>query len=55
MEEVLRFLTKGKEVWRYQTGTKIPETFNQVLITPRKIMDEVRMFKNLVHSRTLRY
>ncbi|MBA0777653.1 hypothetical protein Gotri_005648 [Gossypium trilobum] len=41
MEEVLRFLTKGKEVWKYQTGVARPETFNQALMTPReKDMDE---------------
>ncbi|MBA0877248.1 hypothetical protein Goshw_000503 [Gossypium schwendimanii] len=27
-EEILRFLTKVKEIWTYRMGTSIPETFN---------------------------
>ncbi|MBA0879161.1 hypothetical protein Goshw_020106 [Gossypium schwendimanii] len=34
-EEILRFLTEGKEMWKYRTGTTIPETFNQELMTPK--------------------
>ncbi len=34
MNEVLRFLTEGKEEWTYQSGTKPPVTFNQALMTP---------------------
>ncbi|MBA0694602.1 hypothetical protein Goari_004883 [Gossypium aridum] len=34
-EKVLRFLTKGKEMWKYRMGTTIPETFNQELMTPK--------------------
>ncbi|MBA0777667.1 hypothetical protein Gotri_005662 [Gossypium trilobum] len=33
--EVLIFLTTGKEMWTYQTGTAILETFNQELMTPK--------------------
>ncbi|MBA0722854.1 hypothetical protein Golax_003495 [Gossypium laxum] len=33
--EVLIFLTTGKAMWTYQTGTAIPETFNQDLMTPK--------------------
>ncbi|MFQ6622030.1 hypothetical protein Gotur_002604 [Gossypium turneri] len=33
-EEILRILTEGKEMWIYRTGTVIPETFNQELMTP---------------------
>ncbi|MBA0869231.1 hypothetical protein Goshw_025284, partial [Gossypium schwendimanii] len=28
-EEILRFLTEGKEMWTYRTGMAIPDTFNQ--------------------------
>ncbi|MBA0618489.1 hypothetical protein Godav_027828 [Gossypium davidsonii] len=34
-EEILRFLKKGKEIWTYRTGTIIPETLNQELMTPK--------------------
>ncbi|MBA0662626.1 hypothetical protein Goklo_006715 [Gossypium klotzschianum] len=34
-EKVLRFLTKGKEMWKYRMGTIITETFNQELMTPK--------------------
>ncbi|MBA0843403.1 hypothetical protein Goarm_000598, partial [Gossypium armourianum] len=34
-EEILRFLMEGKEMWTYRTGTTIPETFNQELMTPK--------------------
>ncbi|MBA0749282.1 hypothetical protein Gogos_003229 [Gossypium gossypioides] len=37
-EEVLRFLTIGKETWAYQTGIVIPEMFNQELMTPKAKM-----------------
>ncbi|KAK5811922.1 hypothetical protein PVK06_027309 [Gossypium arboreum] len=37
-EEILRFLKEGKEMWTYQTGTTIPETFNQALLTPKAKM-----------------
>nr|KJB33113.1 hypothetical protein B456_006G073100 [Gossypium raimondii] len=36
MEEVLRFLTKRKEVWTHQTGIEIPETLSQALMTLRE-------------------
>ncbi|MBA0550796.1 hypothetical protein Golob_021711, partial [Gossypium lobatum] len=29
IEEILRLLTEGKEMWTYRTGATIPETFNQ--------------------------
>ncbi|MBA0845152.1 hypothetical protein Goarm_023199, partial [Gossypium armourianum] len=45
-EEILRFLTKGKEMWTYQTGTTIPQTFNQELMTPK-----AKMWMKLVCSR----
>ncbi|MBA0701742.1 hypothetical protein Goari_022757, partial [Gossypium aridum] len=32
-EEVMKFLTAGKEMWTYQTGTRTPEMFNQELMT----------------------
>ncbi|MBA0553749.1 hypothetical protein Golob_012900 [Gossypium lobatum] len=35
MEEIFRFLTKGKEVWTYQPRTTIPKMFNQALMTPK--------------------
>ncbi|MBA0570342.1 hypothetical protein Golob_004014 [Gossypium lobatum] len=35
MEEVLRFLTEGKEVRKHKTGTTVPKTFNQALMTLR--------------------
>ncbi|KAH1055811.1 hypothetical protein J1N35_033876 [Gossypium stocksii] len=35
IEKVLRFLTEGKEMWTYRIGTKILETFNQELMTPK--------------------
>ncbi|MBA0678097.1 hypothetical protein Goari_019459 [Gossypium aridum] len=35
MEEILRFLIEGKEMWTYQTGKEIPKTFNQELMTPK--------------------
>ncbi|MBA0635565.1 hypothetical protein Godav_025985, partial [Gossypium davidsonii] len=38
MEEIWRFLTEGKEMWTYRTGTTIPETFNQELMTPKAKM-----------------
>ncbi|KAK5811975.1 hypothetical protein PVK06_027368 [Gossypium arboreum] len=38
MEEILRFLMEGKEMWTYRIGTTIPETFNQELMTPRTKM-----------------
>ncbi|MBA0751819.1 hypothetical protein Gogos_000718 [Gossypium gossypioides] len=28
IEEILRFLTKAKEIWTYRMGTSIPKTFN---------------------------
>ncbi|MBA0747808.1 hypothetical protein Gogos_004692 [Gossypium gossypioides] len=34
-EEILRFLTEGKEMWSYRIGIVIPETFNQELMTPK--------------------
>ncbi|MBA0874172.1 hypothetical protein Goshw_012910 [Gossypium schwendimanii] len=37
-EEILRFLTEGKEMWIYRIGTTIPETFNQELMTPKAKM-----------------
>ncbi|MBA0556190.1 hypothetical protein Golob_026315, partial [Gossypium lobatum] len=37
-EEILRFLTKGKEMWTYQTRTTILKTFNQELTTPKAKM-----------------
>ncbi|MFQ6643105.1 hypothetical protein Gotur_018616, partial [Gossypium turneri] len=37
-EEILRFLTEGKEMWTYWMGIVIPETFNQVLMTPKAKM-----------------
>ncbi|MBA0763172.1 hypothetical protein Gotri_012673 [Gossypium trilobum] len=27
-DEILKFLTEGKETWTYRTGTTIPKTFN---------------------------
>ncbi|MBA0709139.1 hypothetical protein Golax_024199 [Gossypium laxum] len=27
-DEILRFLTEGKETWMYRTGSTIPKTFN---------------------------
>ncbi|MBA0624804.1 hypothetical protein Godav_010092 [Gossypium davidsonii] len=38
IEEILRFLTEGKEMWTYRMGTIIPEIFNQELITPKAKM-----------------
>ncbi|MBA0837935.1 hypothetical protein Goarm_010045, partial [Gossypium armourianum] len=38
IEEILRFLTEGKEMWTYRMGTVIPETFNQELMTPKAKM-----------------
>ncbi|MBA0694013.1 hypothetical protein Goari_004348 [Gossypium aridum] len=38
--EVLIFLTTGKEMWTYQTGTAIPETFNQEAGVPMEQMDK---------------
>ncbi|MFQ6663062.1 hypothetical protein Gotur_030714 [Gossypium turneri] len=37
-EEMLRFLTEGKEMWTYRTRTTIPEIFNQELMTPKDKM-----------------
>ncbi|MBA0839230.1 hypothetical protein Goarm_004980, partial [Gossypium armourianum] len=37
-EEILRFLTEGKEMWTYWMGIVIPETFNQELMTPKAKM-----------------
>ncbi|MBA0816027.1 hypothetical protein Gohar_000735, partial [Gossypium harknessii] len=37
-EEILRFLTEGKEMWTYRIGTTILETFNQELMTPKAKM-----------------
>ncbi|MBA0721684.1 hypothetical protein Golax_009198, partial [Gossypium laxum] len=37
-EEILRFLTEGKEMWTYRIGIVIPETFNQELMTPKAKM-----------------
>ncbi|MBA0820684.1 hypothetical protein Gohar_022353 [Gossypium harknessii] len=37
-EEVLRFLTVGKETWAYQMGIVILEMFNQELMTPKAKM-----------------
>ncbi|MBA0869331.1 hypothetical protein Goshw_026970 [Gossypium schwendimanii] len=37
MEEIFKFLIEGKEVWTYQTGTTIPEIFNQALMMPKKM------------------
>ncbi|MBA0873664.1 hypothetical protein Goshw_005484 [Gossypium schwendimanii] len=34
-EEILRFFMERKEIWTYQKGTAILETFNQALITPK--------------------
>ncbi|MBA0701864.1 hypothetical protein Goari_020382 [Gossypium aridum] len=38
IEEILRFLTKGKERWTYQMGTTISVTFNQEVMTPKAKM-----------------
>ncbi|MBA0755126.1 hypothetical protein Gogos_005607 [Gossypium gossypioides] len=38
MEEILRFLTKGKERWTYRMGTTISDTFNQELMTRKAKM-----------------
>lgn len=35
IDEVLQFLTAGKELWTYRASTTIPETFNQELIMPK--------------------
>ncbi|MBA0877828.1 hypothetical protein Goshw_016466 [Gossypium schwendimanii] len=35
MEKILRFLTKGKEVWTYKTGIAIPEKCNKALTLPK--------------------
>ncbi|MBA0753634.1 hypothetical protein Gogos_019929, partial [Gossypium gossypioides] len=45
-EEILRFLTEGKEMWTYQTRTTIPQTINQELMTPK-----AKMWMKLVCSR----
>ncbi|MFQ6640860.1 hypothetical protein Gotur_015704, partial [Gossypium turneri] len=38
IEEILRFLTEGKEMWTYRMGTVILDTFNQELMTPKAKM-----------------
>ncbi|MBA0796057.1 hypothetical protein Gohar_006857, partial [Gossypium harknessii] len=35
IEDILRFLIEGKEMWTYQNGTTMPKTFNQALMTPK--------------------
>ncbi|MBA0803159.1 hypothetical protein Gohar_013403 [Gossypium harknessii] len=35
LAEILRFLTEGKEMWTYRTGTTIPKTFDQELMTTK--------------------
>ncbi|MBA0809388.1 hypothetical protein Gohar_025047 [Gossypium harknessii] len=37
-DEILRFLMEWKEMWTYRSGTAIPETFNQELMTPKAKM-----------------
>ncbi|MBA0597687.1 hypothetical protein Gorai_007487, partial [Gossypium raimondii] len=48
MEEILRFLMDGKEMWTYKIGKRTPEAFNQELMIPK-----AKMWMKFVCSRIL--
>ncbi|MBA0761230.1 hypothetical protein Gotri_023907 [Gossypium trilobum] len=53
-EEILKFLMEEKEMWTYQTGATILETFNQELMTLKaKIVHIKRLGKTMNPPRKL--
>ncbi|MBA0788774.1 hypothetical protein Gotri_025083 [Gossypium trilobum] len=53
-EQILGVLMEGKEMWTYRTGTTIPETFNQELMTPRaKMLPIEQAYKTMNRPRKL--